>query len=82
MKSEKGWLYVNSQSATFVTNDPFAGFEKYTWSVLADKKLLDSFLAFFEPLKIQRNRNYDSYYIEIDEIVLLAWFECFVLPYQ
>ena len=75
----KGWLYVGRQSATFVSDNPHMGMEKYYWAVLADDLLLKNFLTFFQPQKQARESSYDGFYVELDEAVLEAWFEC-VLP--
>ena len=74
----RGWLYVSTQSATFVSDDTNTDLENYTWSVLADRLLLESFLTFFVPIKQHKESSYDSYYIELDRIVLKAWFECLI----
>ena len=76
MVSTTGWLFVDSNSATFVSDDPNFVSRAYPWQMLADGTVLESFLLFFPPLKQSLNSSYASYYLEIDSDVLDDWFKC------
>ena len=71
----KGWLYVDSNSATFVSDKSDLIIGNYAWPMLSDRSLLEDFLAIFEPKKHSKNPDYEGYYVELDIEILKIWFE-------
>lgn len=70
----RGWLYVSRRTATFVPDESSYMADQFEWQILADKVLLESFLATFKPLHEDAKTRHSRYYFEFDEENLLDWF--------
>lgn len=70
----RGWLYINDDSAMFISENPKSSFSCLNWRSLAVDRNIDKFLQVFDVLKEDHCSSYKSYFFEIEERRLFEWF--------